>query len=104
MANWYAAPTYLDWERNENLPRWPAADLSVLHLLASVGRRLAASRRNHAVGRAREKKGELLGRPAASEVNENERAKRAGMSSAGGKGGGRKRMWGRLGMGESKSA
>lgn len=69
-----------------------------------VGRRLAAIRRNHAVGRARKNNGELLGTPGASEVNKNERAKRAGMSSAGEKRGWRKRTCGRWGLGGSKSA
>ena len=52
------------------------------------GRRLAAIRPIHEVGAATEtteKKDELLDTPVASEVNENGRAKRAGMSSARGK-------------------
>lgn len=86
-AHQYPAPTDLGSEMNALFPsgvsRWPAADLPLLRLL---GRRLAAIRPIHEVGAAtdtREKKAGLLDTRAASEVNENERAKKAGMSLGG---------------------
>ena len=59
-------------------------------LLLLAWRRLAAICRIHEVGRARERKGELLDTPAVLGVNENERTKRAGMSLVGGV---RKNVW-----------
>jgi len=86
----YLVLTHLGSERNLFPPftvsRWSTADFS-LSPLAFIRRRLAAIRRIHEVGTGPEttaKKDELLDTPAASEVNGNERAKKGGMSLAGG--------------------